>query len=160
SPDEAMDEFTSDDDVKEILVKGETKSSIIISGGLQVDLRIVEENQYGAAMQYFTGSKDHNVTLRTIATKKDWKLNEYGLFDQDENRVAGETEESIYNKLQLQFIEPELREDTGEVDAAGKDQLPELVELGDIRGDLQMHTAYSDGRNSIREMAEKAEEKG
>jgi DNA polymerase (family 10) len=157
---EAMEEFTSGSDVKEVLGEGETKSSIIISGGLQVDLRIVDEDSYGAALQYFTGSKDHNVTLRTIAANKDWKLNEYGLFDSGDNKLAGNTEDSIYAKLQLDYIEPELREDTGEVKAASKGNLPDLVEKDEIKGDLQMHTDYSDGRNTIREMAEKAEELG
>ncbi|MFT4893139.1 MAG: DNA polymerase (family 10) [Candidatus Nanohaloarchaea archaeon] len=159
-PEEAMEYFTSRDDVKEILGKGETKSSVVISGGLQVDLRLVEEKSYGSALQYFTGSKDHNVTLRTIAVEKDWKLNEYGLFDSEENRLAGKTEESIYSKLQMDFIEPELREDTGEVETAQKNALPELVEREDIKGDLQMHTEYSDGSDSIEEMAQKAEELG
>ncbi|MFB6146037.1 MAG: DNA polymerase/3'-5' exonuclease PolX [Candidatus Nanohaloarchaea archaeon] len=159
-PEKAMEMFTSGDDVKEVLVHGDTKSSIIISGDLQVDLRIVEKEQYGAALQYFTGSKDHNVKLRSIALEKDWKLNEYGLFDAEENILAGETEEGIYAKFDLDYIEPELREDTGEVEAAGKGELPELVEPEDIKGDLQMHTNYSDGRNSVSEMAEKADEKG
>lgn len=157
---EAMEEFTSGSDVKEVLGTGETKSSIIISGDLQVDLLIVDEDSYGAALQYFTGSKDHNVTLRTIAVNKDWKLNEYGLFDSEDNKLAGNTEESIYAKLQLDYIEPELREDTGEVDAAAKGNLPDLVEEDEIKGDLQMHTDISDGRNTVREMAEKAEELG
>jgi len=157
---EAMEEFTSGSDVKEVLGTGETKSSIIISGDLQVDLRIVDEDSYGAALQYFTGSKDHNVTLRTIAVNKAWKLNEYGLFDSEDNKLAGNTEESIYAKLQLDYIEPELREDTGEVDAAAKGNLPDLVEEDEIKGDLQMHTDYSDGRNTVEEMAEKAEELG
>jgi DNA polymerase (family 10) len=157
---EAMEEFTSGSDVKEVLGVGETKSSIIISGDLQVDLRIVEEDSYGAALQYFTGSKDHNVTLRTIAANKDWKLNEYGLFDSEDNKLAGNTEESIYTKLQLDYIESELREDTGEVEAASKGNLPEMVEKDEVKGDLQMHTDYSDGRNTVEEMAEKAEELG
>lgn len=159
-PVEAMDEFASRDDIKEVLVKGETKTSIITSGDLQVDLRIVDADSWGAALQYFTGSKDHNVTVRTLATRKDWKLNEYGLFDSEDNKIAGRSEEAVYSKLQLDYIEPELREDTGEVKAAQKGELPDLVREEDIRGDLQMHTDYSDGRNSVRDMAEKAEEKG
>ncbi len=159
-PEEAMKEFRTGEDVKEVRGTGKTKSSIIISGGLQVDLRIVDENSYGAALQYFTGSKDHNVTLRTIATEKDWKLNEYGLFDSKENKMAGETEKSIYTKLQMDYIEPELREDTGEIDAAIKGELPDLVEQRSIKGDLQMHTEYSDGQHTVREMAEKADELG
>lgn len=158
-PIEAMDEFTSGDDVKRVLVDGETKSSIVTPGDLQVDLRIVDEKSYGAAKQYFTGSKDHNVTVRTIAARKDWKLNEYGLFDSEDNRLAGETEKEVYSRLQIDYIEPELREDTGEVGAAQNGELPDLVKEDDIRGDLQMHTDYSDGNDSIREMAEKADEK-
>lgn len=156
----AMNEFTSREDIQEEVLQGETKSSIKISGGLQVDLRIVDEESYGAALQYFTGSKDHNVTVRTLATKKDWKLNEYGLFDSEDNKLAGATEESIYTKLQLDYIEPELREDTGEVDKAYEGELPDLVEKDEIKGDLQVHTTYSDGRDSIQDMAEKAEELG
>lgn len=156
----AMEEFTSREDVREEVLQGETKSSIKISGGLQVDLRIVDEESYGAALQYFTGSKDHNVTVRTLATEKGWKLNEYGLFDSEDNKLAGATEESIYSKLQLDYIEPELREDTGEVDAAYEGELPDLVEKSEVKGDLQVHTTYSDGRDSVNDMAEKAEELG
>lgn len=159
-PLDAMEEFTTGEDVKRVLVEGETKSSIVTSGDLQVDLRIVDEESYGAAKQYFTGSKDHNVTVRTIATRKDWKLNEYGLFDEKDNKLAGENEEGIYNKLQMDYIEPELREDTGEVEVAQEGNLPDLVEREDIRGDLQMHTKYSDGKDSLRDMVEKAEELG
>lgn len=153
----AMKEFTDRNDVKEILSQGETKSSIIISGDLQIDLRIVDEGSYGAALQYFTGSKDHNVALRSWALEKDWKLNEYGLFDSKENKIAGSTEKSIYAKLELDYIEPELREDTGEVEAASKGELPDLVGEKEVKGDLQMHTVYSDGGNTVAEMAEKAE---
>lgn len=157
---DAMEEFVSNEDVKEVLGTGETKSSVLVSGDLQVDLRLVDEESYGAALQYFTGSKDHNVALRTVAVNKDWKLNEYGLFDADDEMLAGDTEESIYSKLGMDYIPPELRENTGEIEAAEKGDLPDLVEESEIKGDLQMHTGYSDGRNSVREMAEKAEELG
>ncbi|MFB6208006.1 MAG: DNA polymerase/3'-5' exonuclease PolX, partial [Candidatus Nanohaloarchaea archaeon] len=155
----AMEEFCSMPDVKEVLGKGDTKSSVVVSGDLQIDLRLVEERQYGAAILYFTGSKDHNITLRSLAQEKDWKLNEYGLFDGEE-RLAGKTEEEVYEKLGLDFIPPELREDTGEVEAAADSGLPELVSEQDVKGDLQMHTNYSDGSDSVAEMASKASELG
>ena len=160
NPGEAMEEFAGREDVIEVLGSGQTKSSILISGDLQVDLRIVSETSFGAALQYFTGSKDHNVGLRTLAVEKGLKLNEYGLFDSEENKLAGETENSVYSNLQLDFIEPELRERTGEIEAAAKGKIPDLVEKEDIKGDLQMHTDYSDGKASMREMAEKAESSG
>ncbi|MDY6775769.1 MAG: DNA polymerase/3'-5' exonuclease PolX [Halobacteria archaeon] len=166
-PDEAMESFCDMRDVNEVLTKGETKSSVIVSGGLRVDLRIVAEDAYGSALQYFTGSKDHNIRVRNIAIEKDWKLNEYGLFDVEDDsepeegdRIAGETEEEIYEALGLDYIPPELREDTGEVDAARNGDLPDLVEVDDIRGDLQTHTEYSDGSNTVREMAQKADKIG
>jgi DNA polymerase (family 10) len=159
-PEKAMEEFTGMEDVEDILGEGETKSSVIISGNLQVDLRIVEEESYGAALQYFTGSIDHNVALRTIAVDKDLKLNEYGLFSSEDTKIGGETEKSVYSKLGMDYIEPELRENTGEIEAAREKELPDLVETEQVKGDLQMHTGYSDGRASVREMAEKAEELG
>lgn len=159
-PEKAMEEFTGMEDVEDILGEGETKSSVIISGNLQVDLRIVEEESYGAALQYFTGSIDHNVALRTIAVDKDLKLNEYGLFDSEDTKIAGETEKAVYSKLGMDYIEPELRENTGEIEVAREKELPDLVETEQVKGDLQMHTEYSDGRTSVREMAEKAEELG
>ncbi|MDY6788698.1 MAG: DNA polymerase/3'-5' exonuclease PolX, partial [Candidatus Nanohaloarchaea archaeon] len=158
-PEKAMEEFVSLEGVKEVLNKGDTKSSVVLFNGLQVDLRIVEEDSYGSALQYFTGSKDHNIVMRSRAVDRGLKLNEYGLFD-GEDRVAGEKEGQIYEKLGLSWIEPELRENTGEIEEAGKDQLPELVERKDLKGDLQMHTEASDGSSSIKDMAEKAEEMG
>lgn len=161
-PGEAMEEFCGMEDVNEVLGKGDTKSSVIVSGGLQMDLRIVEEESWGSALLYFTGSKDHNIALRDLALEKDLKLNEYGLFDVSggEEKVAGEAEEEIYGRLDLEFIEPEMREDTGEVEVAGKGGLPELVGEEDIRGDLQIHTRYSDGNADVEEMADKADELG
>jgi DNA polymerase (family 10) len=169
--DVAMEEFCSHDDVKEVLARGGTKASVVVSGGLQMDLRIVEDAEYGAAIVYFTGSKDHNISLRNRAIDRDWKLNEYGLFDVSDvddgrsgqrvgERVAGETEEEIYDALELSWIPPELREDTGEIEAAAADELPTLVELDELRGDLQLHTEYSDGSHSVREMAEAADDRG
>lgn len=169
-PERAMEVFCEHDDVKEILSRGETKSSVVVSGDLRMDLRIVDEAEYGSALVYFTGSKDHNITLRNRAIDRDWKLNEYGLFDvsdvddaADEQRVgerlAGETEENVYDALDLDWIPPELREDTGEVDAAAAGDLPELIDPDEIRGDLQCHTDYSDGSHTVREMAEAAAER-
>jgi DNA polymerase (family 10) len=136
------------------LAQGENKVSFRLGTGLQVDVRLLEPEDRGAALLYFTGSKEHNVTLRGRANKMGWTLNEYALTTlKGGRRVAGTTEEEIYAKLKLDFIPPELRENTGEIEAAEHHKLPHLVELADIRGDLQMHTTASDGRNSIEEMA-------
>ena len=159
SVESAMSEFCNMIDVKEVRSKGETMSSVVVSGDLQVDLRIVEEGSIGAAKQYFTGSKDHNITLRKRAIQDGLKLNEYGLFRNDD-KIVGEEEREIYRRLGLQFIPPELREDTGEVEAASRGNLPQLVEYGEMNGDFQMHTDYSDGDATIQEMAEKADSLG
>ena len=159
-PDQAMEEFCTLDEMTEVIERGETRSSIILSGDLQADLRIVDEDSYGSALIYFTGSKDHNIVLRNRAIDRDWQLNEYGLFDADDNKLAGETEEGVYNELELSYITPELREETGEVDTAAADALPDLVEQDDIRGDLHMHTTASDGSNTIQEMADQAAANG
>jgi len=143
--------FTAAEPVARVLARGATKCSVTAAGGTEVDLRIVPKKSFGAAMQYFTGSKDHNIRLRELAVKKGWKLNEYGLFDGD-RQIAGADEEGIYRKLALAFVAPELREDRGEVDAAAAGKLPKLLEAGDIRGDLHMHTVASDGSNTIDEM--------
>jgi DNA polymerase (family 10) len=136
------------------LAHGENKVSFLLKSGMQVDVRILEKESFGAALLYFTGSKEHNVALRGRANKMGYTLNEYALATlKGERPVARATEEEIYAKLGLDFIPPELRENTGEIDAAAEHRLPELVELSDIRGDLQMHTTASDGRNSIEEMA-------
>jgi DNA polymerase (family 10) len=136
------------------LAHGENKVSFRLGTGLQVDVRLLEPENRGAALLYFTGSKEHNVSLRGRANKMGWTLNEYALTTlKGGRRVAGTTEEEIYAKLKLDFILPELRENTGEIEAAGQHRLPHLVEGSDIRGDLQMHTTASDGRNSIEEMA-------
>ncbi|KXA99010.1 hypothetical protein AKJ40_04170 [candidate division MSBL1 archaeon SCGC-AAA259M10] len=157
---EAMDEFCGLEDVEEVLVKGETKSSTVLSAGVQVDLRIVDEGSFGSALMYFTGSKDHNVSVRGEVKGRGWKLNEYGLFDSEGEKLAGETENEVYGKLGMSYIPPELRENTGEVEAAEDGSLPDLVEGEDIKGDLQIHTNYSDGSGTVREMAEKAAGKG
>lgn len=160
-PKKVMDVFTSMKDVKEILAKGETKSSVRLSNGLQVDLRVVNEKEYGAALLYFIGSKEHNVELRKLALKKGWTLNEYGLTTLKGNKwIAGRTQEEIYQKLGLRFIEPELRENKGEIDAARQGKLPKLITAKDIRGVFHNHTTWSDGNNSHLEMAKKAEELG
>ncbi len=170
-PTVAMEQFCTHDDVKEVLSRGETKSSVVVAGDLQMDLRIVGETEYGSALVYFTGSKDHNITLRNRAIDRDWKLNEYGLFDvsgagnaedgqRAGERIASATETEVYDALDLAWIPPELREDTGEVEAAAAGELPDPIELDDVRGDLQVHTDYSDGSHSVREMARAADERG
>ena len=151
--------FTSLADVADILVAGDTKVSVRVHGGLQIDLRLVEEKCFGAALQYFTGSKNHNVKLRERAVQAGYKLNEYGLF-KGEKSVAGRTEEEIYAQLKLATPPPEMREDRGEIELAEKGPLPKLIELADIRGDMHMHTTASDGRMSIEEMAETTAELG
>lgn len=147
-------------DVEEVLGHGEKKSSVRLAGGVQVDLRIVPEASFGAALQYFTGSKTHNIVLRKRAVAKGLKLNEYGLFDKKERALAGPEEAEIYERLGLQFVPPELREDRGEIEAAEKQALPVLVEFGDIRGDLHVHTNWSDGKASLSEMVRAARERG
>ena len=156
----AMDTFCELNDVKKVIAKGNTKSSIVITDGVQVDLRLVEESSYGSAIIYFTGSKDHNIALRNRAKNRDWKLNEYGLFDSGETKLAGETEKEVYDQLDLSYIPPELRENTGEIRAAEEGSLPNLVEPDDIKGDLHVHTDLSGGKNSVKEMAQRAEGKG
>jgi len=155
----AIDAFTSAPGVNEVLAAGRTKASVRIEDAVQVDLRVVPEASYGAALLYFTGSKDHNVRMRGIAQSRGMKLNEYGLFKND-RRLAGKTEEAIFKRLGMAYIPPELREDRGEVEAALDGELPELVELGDIRGDLHCHSDYSDGVSTIEEMAQAAKASG
>jgi DNA polymerase (family 10) len=145
--------------VAQLLAKGEDKVSVKLQNDLQVDIRLLDRESYGAALQYFTGSKEHNVALRERAKKRGWKLSEYGLF-RGEEVLARRTEEEIYAKLDLQWIPPQLRENLGEIEAAEKGELPELVELEDIKGDLQMHTTASDGKASVEEMAEAAKQLG
>lgn len=152
-----MDFFISLPEVKEVLVKGDKKTSVIIktkSGReRQVDLRIFREDEWGAALQYFTGSKEHNVHVREIAKEKGLKLNEYGVFKVDtKEKIAGKTEEEVYNAIGLPYIVPELREDRGEIEAALKGELPDLVEFSDIKGDMHVHSNWSDGVNSIDEI--------
>jgi DNA polymerase (family 10) len=145
--------------ISQVLAKGEDKVSVKLQNDMQVDVRLLERESYGAALQYFTGSKEHNVALRDRAKKRGWKLSEYGLFKEDKV-LASRTEEEIYAKLGLEWIPPELRENLGEIEAAEKGALPKLVELADIKGDLQMHTTASDGQASVEEMAEAAKKLG
>ena len=154
-----MDRFVKYEDVDKILAHGETKSSVILRTGLQVDVRVVPEESYGAALLYFTGSKAHNIAVRTIAVKKKLKINEYGVF-RGEQSLAGRTEEEVYRRVGLPYIEPELREDRGEIEAARQGRLPHLVTLKDIRGDLHVHSTTTDGQSSIQEMAEAAAKLG
>ena len=153
------DHFAKYPGIAQLLAKGEDKVSIKLQNDLQVDIRLLERESYGAALQYFTGSKEHNVALRERAKKRGWKLSEYGLF-QGEKALAQRTEEEIYAKLDLPWIPPELRENLGEIEAAEKGELPKLVDLEDIKGDLQMHTTASDGRASVEEMAQAAKQLG
>jgi DNA polymerase (family 10) len=147
--------------IEQTLAHGENKVSVLLENGLQVDVRLLEKNSYGAALLYFTGSKEHNVALRGRANEMGWTLNEYALTTLEGGKVvASKTEEEIYRKLKLEYIEPELRENMGEIEAAEHGKLPKLVQLKDIRGDLQMHTTASDGRNSIEEMGEAAKALG
>ncbi len=153
-----MDFFTSLPEVDEILVKGPKKSSVVMKfegKERQVDLRIFKKEEWGAALQYFTGSKQHNVHLREIAKEKGLKINEYGVYKADtEEKIAGETEESVYKAVGMDWIPPELREDRGELEAALEHKLPKLVELKDIKGDMHVHSTWSDGVNSIKDIAE------
>jgi DNA polymerase (family 10) len=154
-----MERFVHYEDVDRVVSQGDTRSTVILRSGLQVDLRAVADESYGAALLYFTGSKAHGIALRNMALHRGLKINEYGMF-RDEKRVGGETEEQMYGLLQLPYIPPELREDRGEIEAAQEGKLPELVSLEDIRGDLQVHTGASDGRGTIRDIAARAQQRG
>lgn len=157
-PEAVMDYFTSLENVGIVLGKGPAKSSVLLKDGLQVDVRVFDEEIYGSALLYFTGSKEHNVKLRIVAMEKGLKLSEYGVF-RDDKRIAGKTEEECYRALGLSYIEPELREDMGEVEAARKNSLPQLVEYSEIKGDFHVHSNWSDGVNTILELVEAAREK-
>ena len=156
-----MDALISHPHVERVLGQGDTKSSVLLRGGYQADLRLVPAESRGAAMQYFTGSKAHNISVRDRAVQLGFKLNEYGLFRvDDDSRVAGETEEGIYRALGMDWVEPELRENRGEVEAARGGSLPPLITLSDLRGDLHMHTTETDGRDDLAAMAEGAHRLG
>ena len=155
NPVKVIDTFTKLEEVKRILAKGGTKSTVILRNNMQVDLRVLPKESFGAAMQYFIGDKNHNVKLRRIAISKGYKLSEYGLF-KEKKAIAAEDEEEIYKSLGLDYIEPEMREDSGEIELAMKHKIPKLIQLSDIKGDLHMHTNQSDGLNTMEEMIEKA----
>jgi DNA polymerase (family 10) len=154
-----MDRFTGYDKAEDILAHGSTKSSLLLKDGLQVDLRAMNNRQFGSALLYFTGSKAHNIALRKRARAMGLKVSEYGVF-RDDDVIAAQTEEDCYRALGLSWIPPELREDRGEIEAAERGELPHLIELKEIRGDCHMHTTTSDGKNSIEEMARAAKDKG
>tara|TARA_Y100000034_G_scaffold89941_1_gene108314 strand:- start:9671 stop:11374 length:1704 start_codon:yes stop_codon:yes gene_type:complete len=151
-PNKVINEFTKLG--KKVLAKGKTKSSIILQNNLQVDLRVLPKKQYGSSLQYFIGSKQHSVHLRQIAIKKEYKLSEYGLFTRKGKLIESKDEKKIYNKLGLQWVPYELRENTGEIEAAMNNKLPKLIKYNEIKGDLHMHTTYSDGGHSVWKMAD------
>ena len=154
-PEEVVASFVRMPMVEEVLAKGPTKASVIVQETIQVDLRIVEHRSYGTVLQYFTGSKDHNVRMRQLALGRGYSLSEYSLTRlADSQDLFYETEEDVYAALGLQYIPPEMREDNGEIEAALQGRLPSIVELKDLRGDLHVHSSWSDGRASIQEMAE------
>ncbi len=159
-PERVMDIFIHLPQVKQVLARGDTKSTVILAEGMQADLRVVEEGSFGAALCYFTGSKEHNIRLREMGVKRGFKINEYGIFDKKGKKIGGGKEEDVYRVLGLPLIPPELREDSGEIAAALSDKLPKLIELDDIRGDLHVHTKLSDGHNTALELAEAAIARG
>ena len=161
TPDAVIEAFTTWTRVKQVLAKGPTRSSVILDNGVQADVRVVPRVSFGAALQYFTGSKDHNVKVRERAVRKGLKVNEYGVFRVDgDARIAGKTEEDVYKAVGLPWMPPEIREDQGEVELAEKGRLPRLIQVGDIRGDLQMHTRWSDGTETVEAMARAAKALG
>ena len=168
TPEQVMEAFTTHDRVAEVLARGETRSAVRLADGLQVDLRLVPEESFGAALLYFTGSKEHNIELRRVANDQGLTLNEYGLVREQDARaksapdavVAGRTEQDIYRALGLDWIPPELREARGEIALAREGRLPRLIEQDDLRGDLHMHTTRSDGRHTLAEMVRAAKDRG
>jgi DNA polymerase (family 10) len=158
-PKSVMDAFVNLPQTQKVVAKGNTKSSIVTKDGFQVDLRVVKPESFGAASHYFTGSKAHNIRIRSLGVNKGLKINEYGVF-RKEKRIAGKTEEEVFKSVNLPYIPPELREDQGEIEAAQNGKLPSLIELKDIRGDLHAHTNWTDGNNTIEEMAKAAKKRG
>ncbi len=154
-PIKVIDYFVSLPGIEKIWAKGATKASIRRREGFDIDLRVVPEKSYGSALQYFTGSKEHNIVLRQIAINKGLKLNEYGLF-KGKKIIAGKTEEEIYEKLGIKYMEPEIRENTGEIEASLKGELPKIIDYKDIKGDLHCHSNWNGGANSIKEIAQAA----
>lgn len=157
--DKIIKAFTRLPMVKEILAAGETKASVRVENHIQIDLRVVDKTSYGAALQYFTGSKSHNIKLRDMAKHRGLKINEYGVY-LGEKSIAGKTESEVYATLDLPLIPPELREDRGEIEAATENKLPKLVELKDIKGDLQVHSEWSDGADTLEDIAAQAKQRG
>lgn len=156
-PRDAIEAFTTLPIVKSVIAKGTTKASVLTRQDLQIDLRVIPPDAWGAALQYFTGSKEHNIQLRTIAESRGLKVNEYGVFRLDTSeRLASREEEDVYRAIGMEWMPPEIREASGEIEAATSGMLPELINLADIKGDLHTHTSWSDGANSIEEMAEAA----
>ena len=155
-----MDRFVDFEDVTDVVSRGETRSTVHVRPEFQVDLRVVPDESYGAALHYFTGSKAHNIAVRQRGVDRDLKINEYGIFEGEDERVGGEEEEEVFDAVDMDFVPPELREDRGEIEAAADGELPELVTLDDIRGDLHSHTTATDGRDDLEEMAEAAKSYG
>jgi DNA polymerase (family 10) len=161
NPEKVINKFVALAVVKEVLAKGPTKASVILSPGLQADLRMVEHDSFGSLLQYFTGSREHNITLRTKCQKKGLKLSEYGITDVAHDKLEKfTTEEAFYKRLEMQYIPPEIREDQGEIELAEKHEVPRLVDLRDIKGDFHLHSKWSDGNNTIEEMALAAKDAG
>jgi len=156
---DVIENFVKYEDVERVISKGKTRSSVVLRNDFQVDLRVVPEVSYGAALLYFTGSKAHNVAVRKLGIEQQLKINEYGVF-QNDDRIAGRTEKEVYAQVNLPYIEPELRENNGEIDAAKKNKLPRLLTLDDLRGDLHSHTTATDGKLSLEEMANAAKALG
>ena len=156
--------FVAAPTVERVLAQGDTKSSVVVDRGLQIDLRVVPPESFGAALLYFTGSKEHNVRLRGIALRRKLLLNEYGLYrvgaEARGQEIASATEEDVYAALEMDWIPPELREDRGEIDAAREHRLPTLVDVADVKGDLHTHTSWTDGRDPLADMARRAKAKG
>ena len=159
TPGRVTEHFVRYGEVKSVLAQGATKASVVLASGIQADLRVVPPESFGAALHYFTGSKAHNIAVRKLGMARGLKINEYGVW-RGRRRIAGDTEQSVYAALGLPYIEPELREDQGELEAARRGELPHLVELEDLRGDLHAHTRATDGRNTLREMALAARRRG
>jgi len=159
-PDAVMSYFASYDGVQRVILQGSTKTSVLLHNDLQVDLRVVSTKSFGAALQYFTGSKEHNVKMRSLAIKQGFKLNEYGLFDKEtEAFLVGQHEEEVYKKLGLSYIDPELRENRGEIKAATTKKLPTLVDYNDIAGDFHVHSTWSDGADTIEVIVQQAQKR-
>lgn len=161
-PDEAMDRFAAFPRLQEVIARGDTKMSIRVAGGFQVDMRVVPAESFGAALQYFTGSKEHNVEIRGRAKKLGLRINEYGVYREEDldHPIAGTTEESVYAAVKLPWIPPEMRESRGEFEMAEQGRLPELITYANLRGDLHMHTTATDGENTLEEMVAAAQARG